>query len=403
MLTHQQSQGSFSQVTPLVRPPATAGVGGQYDPDFQGVRGNIDTGSVVSSSVFSGAQSHPAATSAAVQSRPRDRAQTAAGGIPSPYEVPGSTLPRGEHAGRSFSVSAQSQGAPRDYYPPGQSPPSSVVAGGHEPLEVFGRAPPPGLHQPIPQQRTGLGVGYPTTSPPHHPRGTDTILECSGEVVYIEQPLEDGLHHHDAGQLDPYSVVGGAGGAEYTNGSILTTASSEHYSSYSEATDPSNSLAHNRMPPPPHQPYHPPPPRDRHRHRDSEFSETSSFSGSSGSLRARSPGRSGAVGWDEEYRRGGTSSDVGHQRERSVSPVDHRSEVGAMAYNRKQVKKKEKAIGDVCVVLYPSLIVCSGHIVSHWFPPPHPTPPTPHPQTHRARTKCRDPQFHITLLPSLSQ
>ena len=59
-------------------------------------------------------------------------------------------------------------------------------------------------------------------------------------------------------------------------------------------------------------------------------------------MRARSPGRDG-IGWDhQDYRRGATS-DVGHQRDRSVSPVDHRSEVGAMPY-RKQVRVGKEVV-----------------------------------------------------------
>lgn len=372
-LVHQHSQGTFINTVPsasaLTRVPpssnATMGGGGHHgdlasEPPG-GARGNLETGSVLSSSVFSGVQSYPASfpATAVTPQHPRDRSQTIAGGIPSPYEVPGSTLPRGEHTSRSFSMSAQ--GA-RDYYPPSHpihSPPL-VVGVGHDPIETFGRVPPAGIHQPIPQVRSagmiaplpsggehdrgvvsmhrngsgvGLGGGGGYHGPtPQHSRPQDTILESSGEIVYIERPPEganDSLHR-DPPQLDPYSV---GTGVEYTNGSILTTAGSDHYSSYSEVTEP-NSLAQ-RMP---HSPYHPPH-HDRHRPtRDSEFSETSSFSGSSGSLRARSPprGRGVASGWDQEYR-GGAMSEVGHQRERSMSPADHRSEVGgALPRNRKQ-------------------------------------------------------------------
>lgn len=366
-LSHQPSLSA----TALARAPTATTLGGGHHGDLEseppgGARGNgnMETGSVLSSSVFSGVQSHPASFPATVTpQRPRDRAQTTAGGIPSPYEVPGSTLPRGEHAGRSFSVSAQGPQGARDYYPPHpvHSPPP--VGAGHEPVEVFGRVPPAGIHQPIPQVRSagmiaplppmgehergvvpvhrngsgvgmgGGGGGYPGPSP-QHPRPQDTILESSGEIVYIERSPEGGNEslRRDPPPLDPYSV---GTGVEYTNGSILTTASSDHYSSYSEVTEPSNSMAH-RMPHPPYHPAH-----DRHRPtRDSEFSETSSFSGSSGSLRARSPpqGRGVTSGWGHEYR-GGAMSEVGHQQERSESPVDRRSEVGGvMPHNRKQVK-----------------------------------------------------------------
>eukprot|EP00731_Ephydatia_muelleri_P012005 Em0006g899a len=261
---------------------------------------------------------------------------------------PGARFPEGSTRAALSVCQAQGPQGARDYYPPHpvHSPPP--VGAGHEPVEVFGRVPPAGIHQPIPQVRSaGMIAPLPSHGGAREGRGPrapqwqrggngpqDTILESSGEIVYIERSPEGGNEslRRDPPPLDPYSV---GTGVEYTNGSILTTASSDHYSSYSEVTEPSNSMAH-RMPHPPYHPAH-----DRHRPtRDSEFSETSSFSGSSGSLRARSPpqGRGVTSGWGHEYR-GGAMSEVGHQQERSESPVDRRSEVGGvMSHNRKQAQ-----------------------------------------------------------------
>ena len=358
----------------------------------------------------------------------RGRAKTVSGGMPSPYEVPeGSTISRSDGSSSIRSNSAHQQRTQQIPPPPAHSPPPLT----HSSMEMRAyisdknnRQPKtsvpmmPGGQNTLPramsQQRSyssSHAENFSTAAKQMKSEGNLPILETSEEkLVYIRPPLDSSVENsiHSSSSYSGGGEGGRGGGSDrgsansnrhyhpysdqtqqqqqmvMKNGNMAfspggmngSMTSSEHFSSYSEATTnpgslpppPSNSssqqqmmMALNRLPPPPSSSaahHHPTilehQEREMQPHhnvitigggiggpqagRESIFSETStelSISSTSGSLRETSPGFS----W-EQHPRGGVASDVGmgmmggagQRRRRSHSPERETfSDVGGAA------------------------------------------------------------------------
>ena len=361
----------------------------------------------------------------------RGRAKTVSGGMPSPYEVPeGSTISRSDGSSSIRSNSAHQQRTQQIPPPPAHSPPPLT----HSSMEMRAyisdknnRQPKtsvpmmPGGQNTLPramsQQRSyssSHAEHFSTAAKQMKSEGNLPILETSEEkLVYIRPPLDSSVensihssssysggggggeggrgggsdrgsansnrHYHpysDQTQQQQQQMVMKNGNMAFSPGGMNgSMTSSEHFSSYSEATTnpgslpplPSNSssqqqmmMALNRLPPPPSSSAHHHPTILEHQEREMQphhnvitigggiggpqagresiFSETStelSISSTSGSLRETSPGFS----W-EQHPRGGVASDVGmgmmggagQRRRRSHSPERETfSDVGGAA------------------------------------------------------------------------